>query len=172
MAAEGMEVGEAYSNAIEQILANPVLGTWEWLVTWEHDNLPPQDGIINLIKRAEDHPEFLCIGGLYWVKGAGGPPQIWGDISDAVMNFRPQPPRPGELVECWGTGMGFNLWRLQRLRNPALPRPLFRTKASKEEGVGTQDLAFWGEARKHGFRCAVDCAVRVGHLDPASGFVW
>lgn len=165
MAAMGMEVGEAFSNAIESILATPGLNEWEYLLTIEHDNVPQPEALVQLIKRMEEHPEFSCIGGLYWTKGYGGVPQIWGDIKDPVMNFRPQPPDPnGGLVECYGTGMGFNLWRLSMFKDERLRKPWFKTVAGKE-GVGTQDLYFWGDARKHGYRCAIDCSVKVGHYD-------
>lgn len=167
----GDEVGIAYSNAIEHVLAHPEIGQWEYILTVEHDNLPPVDGVLKLIERMEAHPEFACIGGLYWTKGEGGVPQIWGDPADPVLNFRPQPPRPGELVECCGTGMGFNLWRMDLFRDQRLPRPLFPTKASAQ-GVGTQDLAFWSEARKYGYRCAIDCAVLVGHYDHVNDICW
>jgi hypothetical protein len=167
----GDEVGVAYSGAIEQILAHPDLTQWEYLLTVEHDNLPPADGLIKLIARLEAHPEFACVGGLYWTKGEGGVPQIWGDPKDPVLNFRPQPPVPGQLVECCGTGMGFNLWRLAMFKDPSLRRPWFKTVAGRE-GVGTQDLYAWSDFRKHGYRCAVDCDVLVGHLDPATGIVW
>jgi hypothetical protein len=165
MLAMGMEVGEAFSNSIEQILATPGVQDWEYLLTIEHDNCPPVDGLVRLIKRMEDHPEFSCIGGLYWTKGHGGVPQIWGDPKDPVLNFRPQPPDPnGGLVECCGTGMGFNLWRLKMFKDKQLRRPWFKTVAGAE-GVGTQDLYFWGDARKYGYRCAIDCSVKVGHYD-------
>lgn len=170
--AVGQEVGEAYSNCIEAILENPELSTWEYLLTIEHDNIPPSDGVLKLIKRMEQHPEFACIGGLYWTKGEDGVPQIWGDIKDPIVNYRPQTPRPGELIECYGTGMGFNLWRLEMFKDKRLPKPWFKTKASKEEGVGTQDLAFWGEARKFGYRCAIDCDILVGHYDVARDIIW
>lgn len=172
MAAIGMEVGEAFSSAIEQILATPGLGEWEYLLTIEHDNMPPADGLIKLLARMEAHPEFSCIGGLYWTKGEGGVPQIWGDPRDPVMNFRPQPPDlNGGLVECVGTGMGFNLWRMSMFRDARLRRPWFRTLAGAE-GVGTQDLYFWGDARKYGYRCAIDCGVKVGHYDHVNDMVW
>lgn len=161
----GMEVGDAYSTAIEQILAHPELSQWEYVLTIESDNAPPQDGLLKLIADMDKHPEFACIGGLYWTKGVTGVPQIWGDPKDPVQNYRPQPPLPGQIVECMGTGMGFNLWRIAMFADKRIPRPLFRTKASATEGVGTQDLAFWGEARKCGYRCAVDCSVLVGHYD-------
>jgi hypothetical protein len=167
----GMEVGDAYSKAIAEILANPDLSQWEYLLTMEHDNLPPNDGVLKLLESMDAHPEYACIGGLYWTKGEGGAPQIWGDPKDPVLNFRPQPPRQNELVECCGTGMGFNLWRLSMFKDQKLRKPWFETKASSE-GVGTQDLYFWGDARKHGYRAAIDCRVLVGHLDLSTGIVW
>jgi hypothetical protein len=127
--------------------------------------------VLRLLDKMEAHPELACIGGLYWTKGEGGVPQIWGDPKDPVLNFRPQPPQAGELVECCGTGMGFNLWRLSMFKDERLRKPWFKTLAGNE-GVGTQDLYFWGDARKHGYRCAVDCSVLVGHHDHAMGITW
>jgi len=171
MLALGLEVGEAYSQAIENILASPELSKWEYILTLEHDNIPPNDGILKLLKRMDEHPELSCIGGLYWTKGEGGVPQIWGDPKDPVLNFRPQPPQAGQLVECCGTGMGFNLWRTSMFKDEKLRRPWFKTMASAQ-GVGTQDLYFWGDARKYGYRCAIDCDVLVGHHDLATDTVW
>lgn len=172
IAAIGMEVGEAYSATIEQILGTPDLQDWEYLLTLEHDNIPPPDGVMRLIQDMEEHPEYDCIGGLYWTKGEGGVPQIWGDPKDPVLNFRPQPPVAGELVECCGTGMGFNLWRLSMFKDEKLRRPWFKTVASATEGVGTQDLYAWSDFRKHGYRCAIDCRVTVGHYDKQGDIVW
>lgn len=169
----GVEVGEAYTAAIDQILAHPQLKDFQYLLTLEHDNIPPPDGLLRLIAQMEAHPEFSCIGGLYWTKGPGGVPQIWGNPYEGGTNFRPQPPDPnGGLVECCGTGMGFNLWRLPMFKDSRLPRPLFKTKASLAEGVGTQDLVAWQELRKLGYRCAVDCSIRVGHFDVNTDMTW
>lgn len=167
----GMEVGHAYNSAIETALAHPELSQWEYILTIEADNMPPPDGLLKLLAQMEKHPELSCIGGLYWTKGEGGMPQIWGDIRDPVLNFRPQVPRAGELVECCGTGMGFNLWRTSMFKDAKLRKPWFVTQASKE-GVGTQDLYFWTDARKHGHRCAIDCDVRVGHFDSRTDICW
>lgn len=169
----GYEVGDAYSKGIEAILAHPDLSQWEYILTIEHDNIPPPDGVLKLIESMDAHPELSCIGGLYWTKGEGGVPQIWGDPRDPVLNFRPQPPRAGELVECCGTGMGFNLWRLSMFKDERIPRPWFKTLTGQEgRGISTQDLSFWSEARKWGYRCAVDCRVLVGHLDTVTGVTW
>jgi hypothetical protein len=172
---EQAEVGAAYEEATKIILGNPTLREFEYVLTLEADNIPPVDGVLKLIKRMEERPEFACIGGLYWTKGEGGVPQIWGDVTDPVLNWRPQMPVPGELVECNGTGMGFNLWKtsfFRELEEKKMERPWFKTVASGTEGVGTQDLYFWGKARKYGARCAIDCDVLVGHLDTATGVIW
>lgn len=169
----GQEVGDAYSNAIESILAEPNLSTWEYILTIESDNAPPSDGVIKLIEAMEQHKDLACIGGLYYTKGEGGVPQIWGDPKDPVLNFRPQPPNPDQLVECCGTGMGFNLWRLAMFKDTRLRRPWFKTlNGSEGHGIGTQDLYFWGDARKYGYRCAIHCGVRVGHFDVTNDLMW
>jgi hypothetical protein len=184
IAALGQEVGEAYSNAIEGILNHAELSTWEYILTIESDNAPPADGLIKLLERMEDHPEFAWISGCYFTKGfaaqrtdgtgtsGGGVCQIWGDIRDPLQNFRPMPPDPnGGLVECYGTGQGFSLYRLAMFKDPKLKRPWFRTLNGKDgQGIGTQDLTFAADARKHGYRCAVDCSVKVGHYDLNGAF--
>lgn len=169
--AQGMEVGEAYSAAIGQILAHPDLSQWEYLLTVEHDNMPPADGVLRLLERMEAHHEFACVGGLYYTKGEGGVAQIWGDPTDPTLNFRPQVPQPGRLVECCGTGMGFNLFRLSMFKDSRLRQPWFKTKAGAD-GCATQDLYFWQDARKYGYRCAIDCDVRVGHYEAERDLVW
>lgn len=164
IAAIGMEVGAAYSNAIEQVVAHPQLSEWEYILTIEHDNMPPGDGVLRLCQRMEEFPEFAGIGGLYFTKGYGGVAQIWGDPK-RPLNYQPQPPDPqGGLVECHGTGMGFNLWRMGLFKDARLRRPWFKTQADSG-GVSTQDLYFSTDARKYGYRFAVDCSVKVGHYD-------
>ena len=166
----GQEVGEAYSSAIEQVLAHPELKNWEYILTVEHDNAPPGDGVLKLLERMEENPHLSCIGGLYFTKGEGGVAQIWGDPKDGT-NFRPQlPDANGGLVECCGTGMGFNLWRLSMFKDKQLRKPWFVTQ--KKDGVATQDLYAWGDFRKYGYRCAIDCSVKVGHYDHAADVMY
>ena len=161
----GMEVGEAFSQSISNILCHPELSKFKYLLTMEHDNVPPPDGLVKLLSRMEANPHYSCIGGLYWTKGIDGVPQIWGDPKAPDQpNYRPQKPVAGELVECVGTGMGFNLWKLDMFKDSRLRKPWFQTKADSS-GVNTQDLYFWGDAKKYGYRCAVDCDVLVGHYD-------
>ena len=162
--AEGMEVGEAYSNAIENVLAHPEMRNWEFILTVETDNTPPFDGVCQLVEDMEEHPELAAIGGLYFTKGPGGVAQIWGDPADPVLNFRPQVPAPDTVQECCGLGQGFTLFRVSMFRDERLRRPWFKT-ARGAEGFATQDLYAWTDFRKYGYRCAVDTRVKVGHYD-------
>ena len=168
--AQGMEVGQAYSTAIEQVLAHPQLKDFQFILTIEHDNLPPQDGVLKLLETLEAHPELACVSGLYFTKGECGCAQIWGDTQDPILNFRPQVPKPETVQECCGTGMGFAVWRMEMFKDARIEKPWFKTEKGPG-GVSTQDLAFWSKARKFGYRCAVDTRVKVGHID-AAGFVW
>jgi hypothetical protein len=165
-----MEVGEAFSQTIQNVLDHPELKKFKYILTLEHDNSPPQDGLVRLLMHAEAHPEFAAIGGLYWTKGPGGVAQIWGDPKSSDMNYRPQKPIPGQLVECRGVGMGFTLYRTKTFMDRRLRKPWFKTTSSKKEGCATQDLYFWGDAQKHGYRCAVACDVHVGHYDHEGKF--
>ncbi len=168
-----MEVGESYTRMIESILAHPDLSTWKYILTREHDNAMPPDGFVALARQMETHQELAALGGLYFTKGPGGCAQIWGDPAEHPMNFRPQKPDPnGKIKECNGTGMGFTLFRLSMFKDSKLRRPWFKTVASVTEGVGTQDLYAWSDFRKHGYRCAVDCSVRVGHYSASDDVMW
>lgn len=161
----GQEVGEAYSRTIEMVLADKYLSKFKYLLTIEHDNIPPVDGHVKLLAAMEAHPEFAAIGGLYFTTGPGGVAQAWGDPTNS-MNFKPLvPSASGALVPCVGTGMGFTLFRMSMFKDKKLRRPWFKTTSSAEEGHSTQDLYFWKDAFKHGYRAAIDCSVRVGHYD-------
>ena len=175
---QGAEVGHAFDEGVAQILAHPDLSQWEYVLTIETDNIPEPNGVLKLIKAMEQNPQFDAISGLYWTKGEGGVPQIWGDIKDPIENFRPQPPQAGKVMECWGLGMGFCLYRMSMfkgLKEKGVPRPWFKTQGRhpEDKGVGTQDLYFWSKvARPNGYRCAVDCNTLVGHMDLKSEVVW
>lgn len=169
---KGMEVGDAYNHAVELILGHPELSTWKYVLTLEEDNLPPPDGLLKLYESIED---FSVVGGLYWTKGEGGQPMIYG-APDGILNFVPQLPVPETVQECNGLGMGFNLFQLDVFRDEKIPKPWFRTLQEWDPGVGsrgyTQDLYFYENARKAGHRVACDTRIKVGHFDEPNDVVW
>ena len=92
----GMEVGDAYTQAITLLLAHPELRDWKYVLTLEEDNLPPPDGLLKLYENIDD---YAAVGGLYWTKGEGGQPMIYGD-PHGILNFIPQVPVPEAIQEC------------------------------------------------------------------------
>lgn len=169
----GMEVGAAYSAAIEQILAHPELSKWKYILTLEEDNCPPPDGLLKLYDGME---EFDAIGGLYWTKGTDGKPMCYGNPNAFPLNFVPFMPKPETIERCNGLGMGFTLFKLDMFKNPKMPKPFFVTKQEYIPGQGvqsyTQDLKFFEEAGKLGYKFACDSRVKVGHYDAANDMMW
>lgn len=174
--AENMEVGDAYSHTIEMILQNPVLSKFKYILTMEHDNAPPPDGLLKLY---ENMDKYDGIGGLYFIKGPGGQPMCYGKPES--MNFIPFLPEPETVTPCRGIAMGFSLFKMDIFKNPKLPKPFFETKQSYDPIEGaqayTQDLKFCENAGKLGYKFAVDSRVRVGHYDyegktGLSDFMW
>jgi hypothetical protein len=162
----GMEVGEAYTAAIEQILDHPELSKWKYILTLEEDNMPPPDGLLKLY---EGIKKYDVVGGLYWTKGEGGMPMIYGNPEVLPLNFIPQMPKDNCIQECNGLGMGFNLFKMEIFKDKKLQKPWFKTLQSYEPNVGTraftQDLYFYENAGKLGYRFACDTRIHVGHYD-------
>ena len=175
MFVQGMEVGDAYEQAVELIMGHPELSKWRFMLTMEDDNMPPVDGLLKLLESI-CHCKKLCqehyaqVAGLYFTKGEAGQPMIYGNPKE-MLAFQPQIPIVDKLQECNGTGMGFTLFRLDLFRDKKIERPWFKTVQGKE-GMGTQDLYAMAKFRKAGYRIASDNRVKVGHYDHESGIVW
>ena len=102
-------MGEAYNAAVDVILGNEQLAKFKYLLTLEEDNMPPPDGLLKLYESID---EFAAVGGLYWTKGEGGQPMIYGDPK-GVLSFQPQQVQVDTVQECNGLGMGFTLFRIE-----------------------------------------------------------
>ncbi len=169
----GYEVGEAYNMAFEFVLSNPELSKWKYVLTIEEDNLPPPDGLLKLY---ENMDEYDCIGGLYWTKGEGGQPMIYGDPNNPDYNFIPQVPLNDIIQPANGLGMGFNLFKIEMFKDERLKKPWFVTAQEYTPATGaktyTQDLYFYENAGKLGYKFACDTRVKVGHYDVNMDIVW
>lgn len=169
----GMEVGQAYNTLIEQILKTPGLCDYKYILTIEEDNMPPADGLLKLYEHMD---KYDVVQGLYWTKGEGGQPMIYGDPNVMPKNFIPQPPKVDQIQQCNGLGMGFNLFKLDMFKDPDIPKPWFKTIQEVIPGQGarsyTQDLYFYENAAKAGYVFACDNRVKVGHYDYVNDIVW
>jgi hypothetical protein len=179
--ASGHEVGQAYNAMIANILANPELSKWKYVLTLEDDNIPPPDAHVRLLETIESG-RYDAVSGLYFTKGDLNMPMAYGcpveRARTGVLDFRPRDVREavaaGQVMPVNGIAMGCALWRMDLFRE--IPGPWFVTVADVIPGVGaqcfTQDL--WACQRwcNLGKRFAVDCRVKVGHLDINSGTVY
>ena len=167
----GMLVDQAYNSAIQSILDHPELSQWKFLFTLEEDNIPPPDCLLRLLKHMD---KYDAVGSLYWCKGEGGQPMAYGDPNEHPKNFIPRIPVPGELLPVNGLGMGATLFSMEMFKK--MPAPWFRTVQDYTPGIGgssyTQDLWFFQEAAKYGYKFACDCDCLTGHYDLAEDKVW
>jgi len=169
----GMEVGAAYSQTIENIIEHPELSKFKYILTLEEDNAPPPDGLLRLY---ENMDKYDVIGGLYWTKGPEGKPMCYGNPEVFPVNFVPFMPQPDTVTRCNGLGMGFTLFKMEIFKNKKLAKPFFQTVQSYTPGVGTQgytqDLKFFENAGKLGYKFACDSRVKVGHYDVENDHMW
>jgi len=175
------EVGQAYTQTIQNILKDPNLSTWKYIMTLESDNLPPPDAHIRLI---ESITEFGldAVSGIYFTKGDINMPMAYGDPvqfqQTGVLDFKPLDIREslkrGQVIEVNGIAMGCSLYKTELFKD--IEAPWFVTVADIVPGKGvqgfTQDLYFCERAKRRGKRFGVDMRVKVGHLDPATGIVY
>ena len=179
--ASGHEVGVAYNEMIKNILANPELSKWKYLMTLEDDNIQPPDAHIRLLESIE-WGKYDAVSGLYFTKGDLNMPMAYGDPAEhartGVLDFRPRDVREalsaGQIMPVNGIAMGCALWRMELFRD--IPPPWFVTVNDVVPGVGvacmTQDLSFCQKAVLMGKRFAVDMRVRLGHLDVGTGTIY
>ena len=185
--ARGMEVGLAYDSMVDNILKDPNLSTWKYILTLEDDNIVPSDAHIRLLESINTGP-FDAVGGIYWTKGDFNMPMVYGSpeiyAQQGYLEFVPRDVNSllkngASVVECNGLAMGCTLYRMSLFKE--IPKPWFSTvcdvvsdKVTGATGAMnmTQDLYFCANAKKLGKRFAADLRVKVGHLDVASGIVY
>lgn len=168
-----MEVGAAYTTTIENILAHPDLSKFKYIATLEHDNVVAPDW---LLKMYPDMDKYDVLGAIYYTKGIGGAPMCYGRHDVFPVNFIPFEPQPNEVTRCNGLGMGANLYKMEMFKNKKLPKPFFETVQRYTPNVGveayTQDLKFYENAGKLGYKFGCTTKTTVGHMDLQTGQIW
>jgi hypothetical protein len=185
-----MEVGAAYQQlfeivmdpkrVVEKVVAAP------FVFTVEEDNIIPPNAVRDLFASIFTCPDcgaevggvgwvceaghrgFDAVSGLYWMKVAPPVPMAYGDPKEPG-DFRPvsiaAAIREGRTIEVNGIGMGCAIFRKGLFEK--LSKPWFQTTDSF-----TQDLFFCRKAKEEaGARFGVNCAVKVGHIDPSTGVI-
>lgn len=178
----GHEVGKAYNETIKLVLNTPGM-KFKYVLTVEDDNLPPPDGHVRLLESIHEH-HLDAVSGLYFTKSDAARPMAFGDperfATTGMLEFLPRDVRQAvaerKILPVNGLAMGFTLWRLDLFREIEPPWFVTAQECGPDSGGFTknftQDLDFCLKARLKGKRFAVDCRVKVGHLDKETGEVY
>ena len=108
--------------------------------------------------------------------GVDGKPMCYGKPDVFPVNFVPFMPEADTVTRCNGLGMGFTLFKMDIFKNKKLQKPFFETVQKYTPGQGvegyTQDLKFFENAGKLGYKFACDSRVKVGHYDFQNDQMW
>jgi len=181
--ARNFEVGRAYDEMVENVLKDPNLSTWRYILTLEDDNLPPPDAHIRLLESINAGP-YDAVGGLYWTKGSYNMPMCYGSseiyAQTGYLEFVPRDVNSllkggATVIDCNGLAMGCTLFRMDVFKK--ISKPWFQTvnEITLETGAATnmtQDLFMSKKMKEAGMRLACDIRVKIGHLDTSTGIVY
>jgi hypothetical protein len=123
----------------------------------------------------DGHRGFDGVGGLYFTKAEPSFPMAFGNPKKEG-DWRPRSVsravESGSVLEVNGIAQGFSLFRADLFRG--VSKPWFKTISRGDDSKSfTQDLWFCRKAKEEaGARFGVDCSVKVGHIDPATGVIW
>lgn len=139
------------------------------LLTIDDDHVFRPDTLERLRSRPESWG-YDVLGALYLVRGIQpARPCILRYADDCeARDFRtgdvtytwPESWPPGDIIECDACGFGFTL--IRRRVFEAIPAPW--TWYPSASDTASEDVTLWADARRAGFRIAVDTAVTVVHV--------
>jgi hypothetical protein len=181
----GKEVGDARNEIVAKALsleeADPTIRC-EKILFLDDDVLVHPDALLKLIATSQIH-NLPIVSGLYYAKTSVPTPLVLhGEFEGTIRDWT-----PGEIVECWGHGMGLTLIDADVFRRVRDELPIgvdqfghpawFATTKDdvalvKADGTRnimnqTEDMRFLGLARTLGYTTAVDTSAQAfgWHLD-------
>ncbi len=148
----------------------------QYILFIEDDTIPPPGALMELAKVLESAPaDVMTCGGVYTTRSRPPEPIVYmgpgeGSFWDWTM---------GDVFECWATGMGCTMIRMDVFRK--MPKPWFKELKTVEDvlqypdlfdipdkvrkiGVST-DLFFFTKLRKMGFKALAHGGVLPIHWD-------
>ena len=159
-----MEVGEAYSAAIETILANPELSTWQYVLCCEDDNAPPPDGLLKLYESIKPQGPYDAVGGCISRRAKA----VWRRSGAILPTCRATSGRSSRCPAPWCPAMGWARGFLSTASPCSRTRSCRARGSRRQQTAGqtfSQDLYFSHHAVGLGYEFAVDCRMAVGHFD-------
>ena len=147
---KGHRVDEARNMIVEYALSKPECSHVFFL---DDDVIIPPHTLITLL--AHERP---IVSGLYFGKSDAPQPLLLGAPGTGPKTDW----TPGDVVECYGHGMGCTLIDTEVFR--VVESPWFKTTEG-DEGTQTEDLYFLEKAAEHGYTGCVDTGILGLHYD-------
>lgn len=180
---KGLEVGHARNQCVENLLKIPKAERPKWMFFLGDDMIPPWDGFVRLYEEASKN-KWDCLTGLYFWKGEPPTPLTWRD--DHIGRLIPgRDYKIGEVISVDLTGLDFTLIRtslLEEMEGPWFKTgPSLRTEIPKNFSqfadpksivMHTEDVWFYGKAKRLGAKIGVHTGVRVAHIDVKTGMIY
>ncbi len=156
----GHEVARAYNELFKVALEHHAV----YALTVEDDMVPQEDAIQRILNVIDTDGSGLDgVSALYRTKGEKGWPIVMG-YPDRPTDATLRAPLEGQLMGVNVIPFGFAIWRMSMFQKMTFP--WFETTQS------TFDVNFCRKARANGFRFAVDCSLKVGHVDITDGKIY
>lgn len=179
------EVGKARNEAAQFVMSMPKDHRPKYLFFFGDDMIAPWDGLVRLYEEAEaNHWDVLT--GLYYWKGEPPTPLTWRN--DKIGRLIPgRDFKVGDVISVDMTGLDFTLIRVSLLEAMDDGNDFFRTGPSIRKNIPkevdeytsteavichTEDVWFYGKARKLGAKIGVHSGIRIPHLDVRTGMVY
>ena len=179
----------------ENLIAKAVVeGDVQWLLSWEHDNIPPNNALVKINEYIIDGT-IPVVGGLYFTKSVPAEPLVYRGTGNGYFADW----RMGDKVWCSGVPFGFTLihgsiikamWKEspEYIVNGIVTRRVFEAPAKSwvdvEKGAfmsnsGTSDLAWckrvveekffakagWLKYQEKRYPFLIDTSIFVRHVD-------
>lgn len=167
----GMEKYYGFNSCIENILNNPVLNKFKYILTLEEDTVIPFDGLHKLYESIQNYD---VVGGLAFTKGVNGNPLVYGDPSFFPHTMSRSNVYPESVQTCFGLGTNYTLFKLDIFKDERLKKPWFNNdpRRTPNKPLSEIDFAFFDNLHKIGYKVGCDTRVRLGRYDMETGLVW
>lgn len=180
---KGFEVGRARNQCVENVLKIPKGDRPKWMFFYGDDMIPAYDGFVRLYEEATQN-NWDCLTGLYFWKGEPPTPLTWRD--DHIGRLLPgRDYKIGDVITVDLTGLDFTLIKtslLEEMDGPwfktgpslrgEMPQALSHYANPESIVLHTEDVWFYGKAKRLGAKIGVHTGVRVAHIDVKSGMIY
>ncbi|MCX7928846.1 MAG: hypothetical protein N2558_04155 [Patescibacteria group bacterium] len=172
----GKDKAEVFNRVISEIIKNPTLSNFRFILTMHENSVPPPDGLQKLY---ENTNKYDVIGGLIWNAGIEKVfPLAFGCPNKIPADFIPIAVKNNKIIPCLGLSFGFTLFKTKIFKDKRIEFPWFNSENLTIENTYNPskslipNMRFFEKIKLLGYKVCCDTRVRVGNYDYTSEIVW